>query len=151
MTGTASRTILALSRWPASRPGPPGVRGERARKVRLLMIDNLEWFALTDARMLVVAQSGPGEFGPGFERVRGYARDALDRPHDPAPRDLLLMECRQMADALLMVAQEDGNARFLGDALALLVKEIAGLHARIAEAAQSGRTSIHSSTEGDAK
>jgi hypothetical protein len=115
------------------------------------MIDNLEWFALTDAQMLVVAQSGPDEFGPGFERVRGYARDALDRPHDPAPRDLLLMECRQMADALLVVAQEDGNARFLGDALALLVKEIAGLHARLAEAARSGRTSILSESDRSAQ
>lgn len=85
----------------------------------------LAWFELTDAEMAFASGTGPTTFATGFDRVLAYAADSLARPHDPVPRDLLALECREMAGQLEKISAEDGDPNFTGRVLELLVRRIA--------------------------
>jgi hypothetical protein len=97
--------------------------------------DRLEWFELSEAQMAFQYHGGPKVVSDGYERVFSWAVDSLTRPHDQTAVNLLTLECRDMAENLLKIAEEDGNALFLADVLRTLVLEAARRAAEYRKAA----------------
>jgi hypothetical protein len=79
------------------------------------------WIVKSDADFLVGRTSRFDGMGPGWERVVDLARDAAEHPHQTAPGDLLLLECREMADLLVQIVQEDGHNRTLAECLRAII------------------------------
>lgn len=60
--------------------------------------------------------------GEGYQATLALARDVVDHPHDNrAARALLLLDCAEVAAELTAIARDEGDPRFIRDAIAALV------------------------------
>lgn len=101
----------------------------------------LDWWVVTSDRDFIIGVTSQiSGMGSGWRRVLDLAHDAADRPHVTTSSDLLLLECREMADLLVRIVQEDGHTRSLAECLRAMVIDAAARE-RLSQAAGEGQAS----------
>lgn len=63
--------------------------------------------------------------GIGYEKLLDHARDALARPHDPAPSAELQADCEDLAAMLVQIAAEDGHTTTVANCLRAMLLDAA--------------------------
>lgn len=85
-----------------------------------------DWFEVSNREQFLIGV--PLEIvgvSTGYRLAIEHAQAALDRPHTTVSRDLLTAECNEVAEQLVKIAEEDGNALSLGAALRAMILEAA--------------------------
>ena len=86
----------------------------------------LEWFDVSGPEQFLVGVpldiTGPG---PGYEKALAFASDVVAQPHRQASRDMLFAECKEFAELLVNLADEDGHALSVAAVLRAMLIEAA--------------------------
>lgn len=86
----------------------------------------LDWFRVPRTEMFLIGVPLTIDgVGTGYERALAHAKDALAAPHLPVNLDLLTAECNELAESMVKIAQEDGDAMSLANVFRTMILEAA--------------------------
>lgn len=87
---------------------------------------DLNWWVVQDDRDFIIGRvSKFSGMGDGWDRVIALAQDAARSPHLTASSDLLLLECREIAELLSEIVAQDGHTKTLAECLRTIVVDVA--------------------------